>query len=187
MIPSMQRCHDLWDTYTFPVIKRKHVNAVLSVATAYGRHIEKNNPEIILNWPLITAGCLLHDIDKAVEKLPGEKHPDASVRILKGEGCDETLLRLVKRHSLHMIFDQSNHPETLEEKLVYLSDKSAKYEPIGIEKRFELWNKEHMTEESQSLLKQSYQKVVALRDELVTFAHTTEKTILDEAMDIFYR
>jgi len=171
----------MWEKYDFPEIKRTHVQAVLSVARTLVAHIKDTHPEISIDASLVDAGCLLHDIDKNVPKLPGERHPDASVRILETEGCDETLCAVVRRHPLHMIVDPSDSPSTLEEKIVYLSDKMAKYEPIGVKKRFALWNDEHLPPEAQQILDTTYPLVCKLSDQLCDMANIQETNLIQEA------
>ncbi|MBI4066383.1 HDIG domain-containing protein, partial [Candidatus Gottesmanbacteria bacterium] len=93
MIPAEDQVMQLWDKYDLPEGKRRHVKLVANVARLLATKLK-------INEPLLTAGALLHDIDKNVPKLPGERHPDAGVRILQEEGMGE-VASLVKTHPLH--------------------------------------------------------------------------------------
>lgn len=155
MIPTEKQAKALWDKYHLPETKRIHVTLVSSVAIAFAKKIQ------YVNIPLLRAAALLHDIDKAIAKNPGEQHPDTAVRILKEEGMDE-VAGVVKTHSLHAILVPSIAPKTIEEKLLYLADKMVKYEIIGVDKRFALWRSEDLTDEAISILDRAYPKVKQL-------------------------
>ncbi len=160
MIPTEIQAKKLWDKYNLPQQKRRHVELVAEVARFLASKINES-----INLSLLIAGALLHDIDKAAQKLPGERHPDAAVRILKEEGMEE-VANLVKTHPLHAICDPSIAPKSWEEKLLYLSDKMVKYDVIDVDKRFALWNDEHLPKESQRQLDLAYPKVKELEQEI---------------------
>ncbi len=126
---------------------------------------------------LLLAGALLHDIDKAAHKLPGERHPDAAVRILRVEGMDE-VADLVATHPLHAILDPAISPKTREQKLLYLSDKMVKYDIVGVTKRFALWNEEHLPQQEQKILDVCYPKVKKLEQEVFRLAQISPDDIL---------
>ena len=109
MIPSEEEAKKLWDKYKLPKEKRIHVALVAKVAMEFAKKIP-------VNRKLLLAAALLHDIDKAAMKLPGERHPDTAVRILLEEGMDE-VAALVRTHPLHAILDPRIAPSTIEEKL----------------------------------------------------------------------
>ncbi|MCJ7826520.1 HD domain-containing protein [Patescibacteria group bacterium] len=176
MIPDEKTIKALWDTYHLPSDKRMHCEMVAKVASAVAKKLKENNTNIIINEQLIFAAALLHDIDKNIEKLPGEHHPDAGVRVLKQEGMDE-VAEVIRTHPLHMILDVKNPPKTIEQKILFISDKMTRYECIGIEKRFLIWKKEDYDEESQAVLDASYPKVISLRDEILSNAGITEEDI----------
>lgn len=164
MIPTKEQCKQLWGKYQLPEYKRRHVELVARVAKFLAEQINKvTNSQI--NLSLIRAGALLHDLDKAIERLPGEQHPDTAVRILREEGMEE-VAELVKTHSLHAILDPAICPKTWEEKLLYLADKMVKQEIITVDTRFALWNAEHLHVEVQAVLDTAYPKVKALEKEI---------------------
>lgn len=174
MIPNEQSAKALWDTYHLPSQKRIHCQLVSDVCLIFVHAYREKG--IAVNEPLILASALLHDIDKAIEKLPGERHPDGAVRILLEHGMDE-VAAVVRRHPLHAILDPAITPETREQKIVYLSDKGVKYAYIGLQERFRLWQEEEMTEDARATLDASYPKVKILEAELMGETGLTEKSI----------
>lgn len=165
MIPDELQAKHLWDKYELPEAKRLHVSLVAKVALFLAKELRMRNNELGINTKLLNAGALLHDIDKNVPKLSGESHPDAGVRILKEEGMEE-VAQLVKTHPVHSILDPAIAPKTLEEKLLFLADKMVKFEILTVDKRFSLWNAEHLPQDAQQVLDQSYSKVKALEKEV---------------------
>lgn len=172
MIPTEEQAKKLWDKYGMPEGKRWHVALVAKVAKFLAANIHTNER-------LLTAGALLHDIDKNAAKLPGERHPDAAVRILREEGMEE-VAALVKTHPLHAILDPAIAPKTIEEKLLFLADKMVKDAVFGVDERFRLWNEEHLPAEEQKILDEAYPKVKALEQELLDLIGIDEKRILEE-------
>ena len=164
MIPTETQILQLWDKYNLPENKRMHVTLVAKVADFLAKKMNEaeNQP---MNFPILHAAALLHDIDKNVPKLPGENHPDAGVRILREEGLLE-LLPLVISHPLHAILDPKISPKTWEEKILYLSDKMVKYEIITVDRRFDLWRAEDLPEEGRSILENAYPLVKKLEAEI---------------------
>lgn len=163
MIPTEEQAKKLWDKYNLPQQKRRHVELVAKVARFLASKI--NEP---IKTSLLLAGALLHDVDKAAKKLPGERHPDAAVRILREEGMGE-VAELVKTHPLHAILDPAIAPRSWEEKLLYLSDKMVKFEIITVDERFKLWNAEHLPPGAQAQLDAAYPKVKRLESEVLEF------------------
>lgn len=160
MIPTDDQAKALWQKYHLPENKRLHVSLVAEVSVFLARRV-MDITHVHIDVPLLRAAALLHDIDKAAARLPGESHPDTGVRILKEEGMVE-VAKLVSTHPLHAILDPRIAPATWEEKLLYLSDKMVKYEIITVDKRFALWNGEHLPVNQQEILHTSYPKVKAL-------------------------
>ncbi len=163
MIPSEDQAKALWDKYHLPNQKRVHSELIARVATDFANKLQTKG--IVINVKLLRASALLHDIDKAVETLPGEKHPDAAVRILRHEGMEE-VAAVVKTHPLHAIIDPAICPTTWEEKLLFLADKMVKYDIIGVDKRFALWREENLPPEAVAILDASYPRVKKLEEEI---------------------
>lgn len=166
MIPSEIESRALWKTYNLPKQKCVHVQLVCDVALFLADKIQHLHPEIAINIPLLQAACLLHDIDKAIEKLPGERHPEGAVRVLKEHGYTE-VADIVKYHSVHFIASEETAPHTIEEKLLFLADKMVKYEVITVDKRFDLWlAEEDLPEKEKEILRSVYPKVKQLEAEI---------------------
>lgn len=164
MIPTEDQAKMLWEKYGLPEGKRRHVALVARVARFLAQQIDKITKRQI-NKPLLQAGALLHDIDKNVEKRPGEKHPDTAVRVLQEEGMGE-VAAVVRTHSVHAILDPVIAPKTWEEKLLFLADKMVKQEVIGVDARFQQWNEENLPQEEMEMLKRAYPKVKELEKEV---------------------
>lgn len=170
MIPDEQQVKALWEKYRLPEAKRRHVTLVANVAMFFAKKIP-------VNTELLLAAALLHDIDKAVPRRIGEQHPDTAVRILREEGMDE-VADTVRTHPLHAILDPAIAPKTWEQKLLYLADKMVKYDIVGVDQRFALWNDEHLSLEEQAILDASYPKVKQLEQEVFELAGITLGDIL---------
>ncbi len=167
MIPTEEQVRALWEKYDLPEKKRRHVELVARVAGELARRVKSLKSKVKINEELLMAAALLHDIDRNVEKLPGERHPDAGVRILRVEGMGE-VADIVKTHSVHAILDPSIAPKTWEEKLLFLADKMVKQEVIGVDARFAQWNEENLPEPEIAMLKRAYPKVKELETELLS-------------------
>ncbi len=165
MIPTEEQIKALWIKYRLPVGKRKHMEVVARVAGFIADKLDQLGKFDKLDKPLLIAGALLHDIDKKVPRSPGEQHPDTAVRILKEEGMDEVAL-LVEKHPLHVILDPAVASTTLVEKILFLADKMVKFDYIGVDERFRLWNEEHLAPDAQKILDTAYPKVKALEQEI---------------------
>ncbi len=165
VIPTEEQCKMLWDKYHLPDAKQQHVSLVARVAMFIAGRLIAVGEVKALNLPLILAAALLHDIDKSIPKLSGERHPDAAVRVLRVRGMD-AVANIVKTHSVHSILDPSISPKSWEEKIVFLADKMVKNEVITVDKRFALWRDEHLPLEAQKILDACYPKVKALESEL---------------------
>jgi hypothetical protein len=85
---------------------------------------------------------------------------------------------LVKTHPLHSILDASIAPKTWEEKLLYLADKMVKYDIVGVDRRFALWNEEHLSSKEQEILDACYPKVKKLEQEVFKLARISLDDIL---------
>ena len=169
MIPSDKQVSELWDRYSLPEQKQIHVALVARVAVFLGHKINIETGEKI-NLKLLEAAALLHDIDKAVQKLPGERHPDSAVRVLREEGMDE-IADIVATHSLHEILERATTPKTWEQKLLYLADKMVKYDIVGVDQRFALWRAEQLPPDAVIVLDKSYPIVKKLEQEVFTLCH----------------
>ncbi len=166
MIPTEEQAKALWDIYHLPEKKRIHSQRVADHALFIANTIMKNHPEIKIHLPLLLAGCLLHDIDKTISRIPGEKHPQTGVRVLRERGMDE-VADLIQYHSVQYIEDSKTAPKTWEEKLLFLSDKMVKQDVIGVDERFSLWLSEgDLPGSEKAMLRRVYPLVKALEQEI---------------------
>jgi putative nucleotidyltransferase with HDIG domain len=184
MIPQEHKAKELWEKYSVPESKQKHLFLVAQVARFLAERLLQNNPELKVDIPLLVAAALLHDIDKGVEKLPGEQHPDAAVRVLTEEGMEE-VANLIKNHPLHCINTPATAPKTWEEKILFLSDKMVKYEIITVDKRFDLWRNETIPEEGRAQLERAYPKVKELEKELFSKSGLTSQNLTEFAKAVY--
>ena len=161
MIPSIDTCYKLWDKYKLSEKKRIHVQLVAQTALYFSYCLQKHKG-IVINIALLEAGALLHDIDKNIEYLPTETHPQTGVRILRNEGYEE-VAELIKNHSVQNIENEQTAPKTWEEKLLFLADKMVKQDIITVDERFDLWlEDEYMSQEQKTMLRRVYPHVKSL-------------------------
>jgi len=175
MIPTDKQIYELWEIHHFPPEKRIHVAFVDKVALFFAKKMKKIQ-HVQINEELLHASALTHDIDKNAKKLPGEHHPDAGVRILKEAGMNE-IAQVVVTHPLHAILDPTISPKTWEQKFLFLADKMVKYEIITVDKRFDLWRAEDMSEEAKQILEECYPKVKKLERKILTSLHVLAEDI----------
>ncbi len=180
MIPSQDAAKILWDKYTLPEKKRAHSALVSRVALMLAQELTKKG--ISVNADLLVVAALLHDIDKALPKLPGEGHPGGAVRVLTDEGMDE-VAQLVKTHSLHTIIDPALAPKSWEEKILYLADKMVKLEVVGVDGRFALWRAESLPPSAAATLNACYPKVKELEKEIADILGLTPEEMTKRATD----
>jgi putative nucleotidyltransferase with HDIG domain len=166
MIPNEDQVNALWEKYHLPDKKRIHVALVGRVAMYFASKFQ-------VDKKLLLAAALLHDIDKSV----GGKHPERAVAILQKEGMSE-VAEIVKTHALHLILDPKKSPKTWEQKLLYLADKMVKYDIVGVDKRFVLWNEENLPPKEQEILNACYPKVKKLEQEVFKLAQILPDDIL---------
>jgi len=186
MIPQEQQAEELWKKYLVPTDKQRHLFLVGAVAKFLAERLIQHTSAIAINTPLLVAAALLHDIDKNVKKLPDEQHPDASVRVLREEGMEE-VAHLVKNHPLHCILRPETAPKSWEEKILFLSDKMVKYEIITVDKRFDLWRHEPLSEEGRHTLELAYPKVKELEKEIFSKAGVTPQNLTEFARTVYTR
>jgi hypothetical protein len=180
MIPSADEAKALWDVYALPEPKRIHCRLVAQLAVWFAHELVKKDPTLSIDIPLLEASALLHDIDKAVAKLPHERHPDAAVRVLRERGLDK-VADVVRTHPLHAILDQTISPKTWEQKLLFLSDKMVKYSIGSVDERFDLWRAEHLPSDAVIILDQAYPKVKLLESRICSMIGVTPDTVSELA------
>lgn len=180
MIPTRAAATAFWDTYNLPDAKRGHCALVARVAQVFAHALTAKG--IPVNADLVAAAALLHDIDKSVPKLPGERHPDGAVRILTDEGMGE-VAALVRTHPLHAIVDPALFPTSWEQKILYLADKMVKQEVVGVDGRFALWRAESLPPQAIAILDACYPKVKALEKEFTDILGLTPQEMTKRVSD----
>jgi putative nucleotidyltransferase with HDIG domain len=180
MIPTRDAAKSLWEKYNLPEKKQEHVTLVAQVANALAQELAAKG--ITIDTHLLWVAALLHDIDKAVPKLPGERHPDAGVRILQEEHMNE-VAHLVRTHPLHAIADPTIAPKSWEEKILYLADKMVKQEVVGVDGRFALWRAESLPPQAVAQLDACYPKVKALESEVAQILGLTPQEMTKRVSD----
>jgi predicted hydrolase (HD superfamily) len=179
MIPTKEQITVLWDRYHLLEKTRVHVACVTKVATFLAYQLRIQNSEFRVNEKLLFAGCLLHDLDKNIQPLNGEMHPQTAVRILKEEGMGE-VAELIKNHSVQNIEDEKTAPKTWEEKLLFLADKMVKQDVITVDKRFALWLAEDdLPQEQKAMLRRVYPKVKSLEREVFSLIGITPDQVVE--------
>jgi HD superfamily phosphodiesterase len=179
MIPTETQAKALWDKYQLPEKKRVHMTWVCKVAMFLAHTLRVKNEELRVNDNLLLAGCLLHDLDKNISRLPGEMHPDTAVRILREERMEE-IAELIKYHTVQCIEDDKTAPKTWEEKILFLSDKMVKEEVITVDKRFDLWlAEENLPEDQKDMLRRVYPKVKALEKEIFSLVGIKPSSVVE--------
>jgi putative nucleotidyltransferase with HDIG domain len=176
MIPTEEQAKALWEKYRLPKQKRIHATLVAHVAKLFAKKIP-------VDTTLLSAAALLHDIDKTAPPKGGERHPDTAVRILHEENMDE-VADVVVTHPLHAILDPTISPKTWEQKLLYLADKMVKYDIVGVDKRFAMWNDENLPPQEQKILDASYPKVKELEQEVFRLAQISLDDILKSEVTV---
>ncbi|MCH8003144.1 MAG: HDIG domain-containing protein [Nanoarchaeota archaeon] len=135
-IPSREECLDILNKNKTPSNVIEHSKTVCNVAEDVADGLI--NKGIKVNKKLVIAAALLHDIER--EK---ENHIAEGTKLLKSMGLSE-VSEVIKKHSLYGIEDGRVQPKTVEEKIVFYSDKRVKGDKIvslverfkDIEKRY---------------------------------------------------
>lgn len=166
MIPSQNRCFELLKKYNFPDEKLRHVRLVSDVAKFLGVKIKKKKPKLKINVSLLVAAGLLHDIDKNITGLSGERHPVIGARILREEGYGE-VADVVLKHDIEAFLDPDRKPVAWEEKVLALADKMVKDEIITVDERYRLWREEKIPEQD-AILDATYPYLKNLEKEVFT-------------------
>ncbi|MFH1255717.1 MAG: HD domain-containing protein [Candidatus Diapherotrites archaeon] len=129
-VPSREEALALLEKHKMPKHILAHSLAVEKIARFLAEKLREKGEAV--NLELVVAAALLHDIDKHKTFLTGN-HGDEGERILREEGFPE-VGRLVAMHNLGRILGKLN---SLEEKIVWLSDKRVNHDKIvSLKERF---------------------------------------------------
>jgi len=115
------RAAQLWSKYGYPDYLREHSRVVGAIARALvDAHVARGAK---LDVDMVVLAALLHDIGRTpLMKGDPREHNELSALILAAEGlpsCAEP----ARRHAIYTVLDPATAPRTLEEKLVYTSDR----------------------------------------------------------------
>ncbi|HIP24938.1 MAG TPA: TIGR00295 family protein [Archaeoglobus profundus] len=173
---------NIWDKYNLPENVRRHCIKVAEVALKIAEKIKERGHNIDLE--LVKKGALLHDIGRAITHDPF-KHFIMSGDILRKEGFDNKIVKIVERHfsagvtkdeavKLRLPVIDNFMPETLEEKIVCYADKIVKGDREITFEQFlkrldELKNSSLETKWFTEITKE---RVIKLKQELETLAGT---------------
>ena len=118
----------LFDKYGYPDYLREHSRIVGAIARALvDAHVARG---VKLDADMVVLAASLHDIGRTpLLRGDGREHNELSALILAAEGlpgCVEP----ARRHAIYTVLDPATAPRTLEEKLVYVSDRRG---GMGIE------------------------------------------------------
>jgi len=172
----------IWDKYNLPENVRRHCIKVAEVALKIADKIKKRGHNIDLE--LIKKGALLHDIGRAITHDPF-KHFILSGDILRKEGFDHRIVKIVERHfsagvtkdeaiKLQLPIIDSFMPETIEEKIVCYADKVVKGDKEITFEQFlkRLDELKNSNPETSWFIDKTKERAIKLKQELETLAGT---------------
>jgi putative nucleotidyltransferase with HDIG domain len=132
-VPSRTECFSFMDEVDMPCHIRIHSAMVAEIALFLGRQL--NGFVERLDFELLEAGALLHDIGKPRSLATGERHHELGADMLDAWGYS-ALSPIVREH-ISMDFDRATGPIT-ESVLVNYADKRVKHDEIvTLEDRFD--------------------------------------------------
>ncbi len=134
-VPSTKECFDLLWHHNVPEEVIRHSLAVSRFAVKLGERLKAEGKKVDLK--LLEASCLLHDIGKIESIRNGGNHEKIGHDILVRHGFKE-VAEVVLKHSLHYIIDTKNKPRSLEEKILFYSDKRVMgHKVVPLKKRLD--------------------------------------------------
>lgn len=129
-IPSREECLDILKKNKAPSKVIEHSKTVCKIAEEITNKLIQKG--IKINKELVIAAALLHDVERVKEN-----HVLEGVKLLKKMGFLE-VSRVIGKHSLYNLDDDSIKPTTYEEKIVFYADKRViETKIVGIKERFE--------------------------------------------------
>ncbi len=169
MIPSRKKCIELLRKYELSESKIEHCLLVEKTAVNISKLLQKKKVKI--NITLVSRAALLHDIGKERSKQVHKEHAIVGSEICKIEKIDEKICEIVRHHILEAIINDKLN--SIEEKIVFYSDKICKNELLGITKRFAPWLEKHPST-SLSLAKE---KTIKLEKEIINKLELTSNQL----------
>lgn len=114
-VPSREECLDILEKNKTPSNVIEHCKSVCRVAEDIADKQIKKGADV--NKELVIAGALLHDVERNKDN-----HVIEGTKLLRSMGFPE-VADIIKRHSLYKIRNEEVQPRTIEEKIVFYSDK----------------------------------------------------------------
>lgn len=147
-MPTWEQAIEILQKVGLPDHIIDHVEQVARQAAYFARKVRK----VRVNEQLVQIGALFHDIGRS--KVHGFLHGVEGGKILREMGMPEELARIAERHILGgftkdeaidlKLPPQQCMPETIEEKIVSLSDKMVNgSQNVTVNKRFDRWYKKY--------------------------------------------
>ena len=122
------RAAQFWTKYGYPDYLREHSRIVGAIARALAEAHAARGAKIDVDMVVLAA--LLHDIGRTpLMKGDPREHNELSALILAAEGLP-ACVEPARRHAIYTVLDPATAPSTLEEKIVYVSDRRG---GMGIE------------------------------------------------------
>lgn len=193
-LPTREECFEMLKQWHVPGHVMKHISKVNKIAVFLAEKFKEKGYDV--NVDLIDRASLLHDLlrvcdFKSIEPSKFEQeitdedrkkwkeikdkygdmhHADAGYEILK-EMYPE-VANLVKKHRYRLILDGDNRPKTLNEKIIYYSDKRVMHDKIvSLKERAEDGHKRnphlhqnHETEKADALVRKLEQEMFSKLD-----------------------
>ena len=115
------RAAQFWTKYGYPDYLREHSRIVGAISRALADAHAARGAKIDVDMVMLAA--LLHDIGRTpLMKGDPREHNELSALILAAEGLP-ACVEPARRHAIYTVLDPATAPVTLEEKIVYVSDR----------------------------------------------------------------
>lgn len=175
MIPTRKQCEKLIIEFDLPKNIITHSELVRDVSCFIGEKISSNGTEI--NLDLVKAAAHLHDLDKVMTAGNNKDHGFWAANILSKRGMGE-ITSPIKKHALNNISNPIMQPTTLEEKIIFYSDKICTEKVISLEDRAYYWIKKFP--EAKKVILNNITLVAKLEEELLAYAGITFNDIANK-------
>ncbi len=131
MVPSIQECYQLMDTYRMLDNIRAHSVVVAKVARLIAQDLREEHIDISVE--IATAGALLHDIGKTASLQTGHDHSEIGRQICLKNHLDE-IAAIVAEHV--RLKDYALNGSFSEKEIVFYADKRVNHDQIvGLDER----------------------------------------------------
>jgi len=125
MIPTVEQCYEMMETYGMLENIKAHSIMVEKVASLLGMELKKAGRDVSLSK--IAAGALLHDIAKTQSLSNREDHAAKGSEICIANHFEE-IADIVREHVIMRSFDSDG--EVTEKEVIYYSDKRINHDKL---------------------------------------------------------